>query len=255
MVLPLIITLIIALVIIAITVNVVQQHRERMQSLKRAEFTKLRHALEETEEILFNAANVPLSNGIAVMLLKRVVYLLKAMVELEPGQRDLKQRLDDTEARVADVSKSNNAVSSENVSLPDNDQQLLAMIKGIKKLRTMLRAEHARGNVETQLVVEEDRKLDLLQLRINVESQLKRGKSARSNAMLGSARQYFEKALAYLNGTNHQSDYVSSRISEARTALEEIAQELKQGNVKDIEKRGEKDNKELDELFAPKRKW
>lgn len=254
MVLPLIITLIIALVIIAITVNVVQQHRERMQALKRAEFTKLRHALDESEEILFNAANVPLSAGLTLMLLKRISYLLKAMVELEPGQRDLKYRLEETEARMAELSKSAEGIA-DNVGLPDNDQQLLAMMKGIKKLRSMLRAEHARGNVETQLVVDEDRRLDLLQLRISVESQMKRGKSARSNGMLGSSRQYFEKALAYLNGTSHQNDYVSSRISEARTALEEITQELKQGNAKDVEKRGEKDNKDIDELFAPKRKW
>lgn len=254
MVLPLIITLIIALVIIAITVNVVQQHRERMQALKRAEFTKLRHALDESEEILFNAANVPLSAGLSLMLLKRISYLLKAMVELEPGQRDLKHRLEETGARITELSKSAEGIA-DNVGLPDNDQQLLAMMKGIKKLRSMLRAEHARGNVETQLVIDEDRRLDLLQLRISVESQIKRAKSARSNGMLGSARQYFEKALAYLNGTSHQNDYVSSRISEARMALEEITQELKQGNAKDIEKRGEKDNKDIDELFAPKRKW
>lgn len=254
MVLPLIITLIIALVIIAITVNVVQQHRERMQALKRAEFTKLRHALDESEEILYNAANVPLSAGVSLMLLKRISYLLKAMVELEPGQRDLKHRQGETDNRIAELSKSAQSIA-DNVGLPDNDQQLIAMMKGIKKLRSMLRAEHARGNVETQLVVDEDRRLDLLQLRISVESQIKRAKNARSNSMLGSARQYFEKALAYLNGTNHQSDYVSNRISEVRTALEEITQELKQGNAKDIEKRGEKDNKDIDELFAPKRKW
>lgn len=254
MVLPLIITLVVALVIIAITVNVVQQHRERMQALKRAEFTKLRHALEETEEILVNAANVPLSSGISVMLLRRIAYLLKAMVELEPGQRDLKQRLEDTEKRIAELAKASAAIA-DNTSLPDNDQQLIAMIKGIKKIRAMLRAEHARGNVETQLVVDEDRRLDMLQLRINVESQVKRGKSARANNALGSARQYFEKALTYLSNTSHQSDYINNRISETRTALEEITLELKQGNARDIEKRGEKDNKDIDELFAPKRKW
>lgn len=254
MVLPLIITLILALVIIAITVNVVQQHRDKMLSLKRAEFTKLRHALEETEEILFNSANVPLSDGISIMLLRRIAYLLKAMVELEQTQRDLKQRLEDTEKRLAEHVKSPAAIA-DSVSLPDNDQQLLAMVKGIKKLRTMLRSEHARGNVDTQLVIDEDRRLDLLQLRINVESQIKRAKNARTNNMLGSARQYYEKALNYLNTTGHQSDYITNRISETRMALEEITQELKQGNARDVEKRGERDNKDIDDLFAPKRKW
>lgn len=254
MVLPLIITLVVALVIITIIVNVVQQHKERLRTLKRAEFTKLRHALEETEEILFNAANVPLSSGVSLMLLRRLAYILKAMVELEPGVKDLQQRKADTEARIKSLAAAA-PVPPDIPSLPDNDQQLLAMIKGIKKLRTMLRAEHARGNVDSQLVVEEDKRLDLLQLRIHVESQLKRGHSARSNKMLGSARQYFEKALNYLRSTNHQHDYVTDRISQAQQALDEIANELKQGNAKDLEKRGEQDNKELDELFAPKRKW
>lgn len=254
MVLPLIITLILALVIIAITVNVVQQHRERLRALKRAEYTKLRHSLEETEEILFNAANVPLSTGLSLMLLRRISYLLRAMVELEPTARDLQQRLEETESRVNELAKLQHTVA-ETAGLPDNDQQLLAMVKGIKKLRTLLRAEHARGNVETQLVIDEDRRLDLLQLRINVESQLKRGRNARSNSMLGSARQYFEKALTILRSTSHQNDYITNRISEAEMGLEEITIELKQGNVRDIEKKVEKENKDLDELFAPKRKW
>lgn len=254
MVFPLIITLILALVIIAITVNVVQQHRERLRALKRAEYTKLRHGLEETEEILFNAANVPLSTGLSLMLLRRISYLLRAMIELEPTAKDLQQRLEETEKRVAELNKAPQAIADV-PGLPDNDQQLLAMVKGIKKLRTLLRAEHARGNVETQLVIDEDRRLDLLQLRINVESQLKRGRNARANNMLGSARQYFEKALTFLRNTSHQHDYINNRISEAQMALEEISVELKQGNVRDIEKRSEKENKDIDELFAPKRKW
>lgn len=254
MVVPLIITLILALVIIAITVSAVQQHQERMATLRRAEYTRLRHALEEAEEILFNAANVPLSTGISLMLLRRIASLLKAMLELDSKQHELRQRLEETEKRIAELSSGSTAIV-DNLGLPDNDQQLLAMIKGIKKLRTTLRAEHARGNVETQLVIDEDRRLDLLQLRINVESQLKRAKSARTNGMLGSARQYFEKALSYLTNTIHQNDYISSRISEAQMALEEITLELKQGNARDVERRGERDNKDIDELFAPKRKW
>lgn len=254
MVLPLIITLILALVIIAITVSAVQQHQERMATLRRAEYTRLRHSLEEAEEILFNAANVPLSTGISLMLLRRIATLIKAMLALDSKQHELGQRLEETEKRIAELS-GNSAAIIDNAGLPDNDQQLLAMIKGIKKLRTTLRAEHARGNVETQLVIDEDRRLDLLLLRINVESQLKRAKSARANSMLGSSRQYFEKALSYLTNTIHQNDYVSQRIAEAQIALEEITLELKQGNARDVERRGERDNKDIDELFAPKRKW
>ncbi|HSG50720.1 MAG TPA: hypothetical protein VLA40_01335, partial [Rheinheimera sp.] len=203
MLLTLIITLVVALIVIAIIVNAIQQHKERLASLKRAEFSKFRTMLEDTEELIVNSANVPLSPAISQMLLKRIAFTLKAMVELEPGARDIKQRLQETEKRLTDA-PGDNISFTDSVTLPDNDQALISMIKGIKKLRTVLRAEHARGNVDTQMVIQEDRRLEVLQLRINVESQIKRGNQARSNNMLGSARQYFEKALTALTNTPHQ---------------------------------------------------
>lgn len=254
MLLTLIITLVVALAVIAIIVNAIQQHKERLATLKRAELSKLRTMLEDTEELIVNSANVPLSPAISQMLLKRIAFTLKAMVELEPGARDIKQRLQETEKRLTDTNVENISFTDA-VTLPDNDQQLIGMIKGIKKLRAVLRAEHARGNVDTQMVIQEDKRLEILQLRINVESQIKRGNQARSNNMLGSARQYFEKAMTALNNTPHQDDYALTRKSEVMQALQDIATQLKEGNVRDREKKEEKESKHLDELFAPKRKW
>ena len=254
MLLTLIITLVIALVVIAVIVNTIQQHKERLATLRRAEFSKLRTILEDTEELLVNSPNVPMSPGMSQMLLRRTALTLKAMVELESSARDIKQRLEETEKRLADSNSDTNSMSDA-VALPDNDQQLIGMIKGIKKLRTVLRAEHARGNVDTQMVIQEDKRLEILQLKINVESQIKRGSQARTNNMLGSARQYYEKALTALSNTPHQDDYSTTRKSEVIQTLQDIASELKEGNMRDREKKEEKENKDLDELFAPKRKW
>jgi hypothetical protein len=254
MVLTIIIVLVIALVVFAVITNAMQQHKERLATLKRAEFSKLRSMLEDTEEILLNAANVPLTPGISMMLLKRIAYTLKAMVELEPSSRDLKSRLSDTEKRLSEMGSASGS-ASENISLPDNDKQIIGMIQGIKKLRTILRAEHARGNIDTQLVVQEDRRLENLQLRINVESQLKRGNHARNSQMLGSARQCYEKALITLSNAAHSDEYVVSKRNEVNSILSEIAEELKEGNLRDRQKKAEAENNDLDVLFAPKRKW
>lgn len=254
MVLTIIIVLVIALVVFAVITNAMQQHKDRLATLKRAEFSKLRSMLEDTEEILLNAANVPLTPGISLMLLKRIAYTLKAMVELEPGSRDLKSRLSDTEKRLTEMG-TNSTATSENISLPDNDKQIIGMIQGIKKLRTILRAEHARGNIDTQLVVQEDRRLENLQLRINVESQIKRGNQARSGQMLGSARQCYEKALITLSNASHADEYVVAKRNEMNSILAEIAEELKEGNLRDRQKKAEAENNDLDVLFAPKRKW
>jgi len=247
-----IIVLVITLVVVAVIVSAIQQHKERLAALKRAEFSKLRNALEDTEDILLNAANVPLTRGIITMLLKRILLTLRAMLELEPNSKDLKQRVAETEKRLND---GNDGMGSEGLTMPDNDKQIISMIQGIKKLRTILRAEHARGNIDTQSVVQEDRRLEMLQLRINVESQIKRGNQARASAMLGSARQCYEKALATLSNCAHADDYVTNRKSEVSMILEDIATELKEGNLRDRQKRAEQESNDLDVLFAPKRKW
>jgi hypothetical protein len=254
MLLTLIIALVVTLVVIAIIVNAIQQHKERLATLRRAEFSKFRTILEDTEELIVNAANVPLSPAISQMLLKRIAFTLKAMVELEPAARDIKQRLQETEKRLSD-SNADSSSFSESVALPESDQQLIGMIKGIKKIRAVLRSEHARGNVDTQMVIQEDKRLEVLQLKINVESQIKRGNQARGNNMLGSARQYYEKAMTALTNTPHQDEYATTRKAEVIQALQDIAIQLKEGNVRDREKKEGKENKDLDELFAPKRKW
>ncbi len=102
MLFTIIIVLVVALVIIAVIVNAVQQHKERLALLKRAQFSKLRTLLEDTEDILLNAANVPITKGIVQMLLKRIVVTLKAMLELEPNSKELKKRIGETEARLND---------------------------------------------------------------------------------------------------------------------------------------------------------
>ncbi len=75
MVLTMIIVLVIALVVFAVISNAVQQHKERLATLKRAEFSKLRGMLEDTEDILLNAANVPLTPYSNVLLIPSKQWL------------------------------------------------------------------------------------------------------------------------------------------------------------------------------------
>lgn len=256
MLFPLIITLVLTLLIITIIVNAIQQHKERMKSLKRAEFGKLRHILDDAETMLSNVTNIPMSAAVVEMLLKRIVFTLRAMAELEPRSKDIKQRLNEAENRLKSNTEMKNVPTQENILLPDQDQELIQMIKAIKQLRLVLRAEHARGNIATEAVIQEDKKLEMIQIRINVESHIKRGTLAKNNKMLSSARQYYEKALAALNKAPQQSDYVSTRKSEMIEWLKEISEQLKAGSQREwTEKLSKEENKDLDELFAPKRKW
>ena len=160
------------------------------------------------------------------------------------------------EAR-ANASKGNNSapVSEQNFTLPDNEQHLVGILQCIKKLRVTLKSEQTKGNLDAQTYTQEDHKLSAMQLKIGVESLQKRGNMAHQKEMLGSARQYFEKALQTISESAVQTDYCKAKREEIESALEEITSSLKNTNAKDAAKKAKAEEDDLDLLFQPKKKW
>ncbi|WP_372769450.1 hypothetical protein [Pseudoalteromonas sp.] len=253
MVVYIIITLIIALIIIGVWVNAVQQHKEKLNAERRLELTKQKKVIEETEEVLMNSANIPMSNALFSVLYRRIYSALVIMAELSPTSKEIKSRLVEAKSRIENSSSQD--TSAERVTLPDNEKQVIALLQGVKKLRSIVRSEHSKGKMDTQIFLNEDKRLEKMQLQVNIDSQLKRGKAARNANMLGSARQYFEKALAVINSLNFTDEYIQTRKQELEDLLHEIMSELKATNATDAKKKRENEKDDLDVLFAPKKKW
>ncbi|MBB1371644.1 MULTISPECIES: hypothetical protein [unclassified Pseudoalteromonas] len=252
MIVSIIIILIVALIVIALWVSAVQQHKEKQEADRRKELTKQKAIIEETEEALMNNANIPFSDNTLRVLQRRNHDALSTMVSLSPGSKILKNRLNEAKERLNNPVQGSN---SESLSLPSNDKQLVSLIQGIKKLRIILRSEHNKGNLDSQLFVIEDKRMEKLQLQINIESQIKRGLSARSAGMVGSARQYFEKAHASLSAVSYSDPYVTAKYQEVEGYLEAISVELRASNASALKKKTEQEQDDLDILFAPKKKW
>lgn len=253
MLIGIIIALIIGLVVIAIVANVLQQQKEKQEAERRQEMSKHRSVLEETELVIANEAGIPISHTGFQILYRRIHSTLKAMNQVTPNHKDIMARLQDVTNKIeaADF----NAIDADRIKIPDNDKVLIAMIQAIKKYRTMLRTEHSKGNVASPAFMEEDKRQERLQLRINITSQIRRGSMARTNGMTGSARQYFEKAMTTLDAQTYSDDFIMAAKSEVKGYLDDIARELtnKSPAAPAPSEGGDEDN--LDALFAPKKKW
>lgn len=255
MIFTVVIVLIVVLVVMAIGVNAIQQHKQKQEAEKRQELAKYKAIIEETEEVLMNSANIPVSKLFTALMHKRILNALRNMQQVAPENNELKTRIKDAENRANSADPNDKSRPEDNMALPDNERQIIAMIQGIKKMRTLLRSEHSKGSIETQMFMTEDKRLEKLQLKINLESLWKRGQAARSSNMLGSARQYFEKALAVITQSNIRDEGLNQRKNEIETVLSEITSELKNTNAADRAKKQEQETDELDVLFQPKKKW
>jgi len=252
-----IIGLIVALIVFVVIVNVMQQHKEKLEAEKRVQIAKQKAIIDETEEIILNLTHLPPNPGVIEVLNRRSLNAAKVMQKLMPEVKNIKKRVQELDARLkASVELSLNQVASDEAFiLPDNEQQLIAILQCIKKLRAILKSEQSKGALDAAVFMKQDQRLDAMQLKINIESLTKRGMQAYGKEMLGSARQYFEKALQTLANHPVKSEYIQVKHNEIEEKLEEITEALKNTNAKDAAKKAKDSEDDLDMLFQPKKKW
>ncbi len=252
-----IVGLIIALIIFVVVVSGIQQHKEKQEAEKRVKVAKQKAIIDESEELVLNLGNLPANPNLVKILNRRSLNAAKAMQELMPDVKGIKGRVQDLTSRLkaSEELATSQQASDENFALPDNEQQLIAILQCIKKLRAMLKSEQSKGALDAQTFTKEDQRLDAMQLKINIESLMKRGSQAYNKEMLGSARQYFEKALQTLANHPLKTEYVSTKQQEISDKLEEITSALKNTNAADAAKKAKDEENELDVLFQPKKKW
>ena len=252
-----IVGLIIALIVIVVVVTSIQQHKEKLEAEKRIKVSKQKAIIDESEELILNLANLPNNPNIIKILNRRSLNAAKTMQELMPVVKGIKKRVQELTSQLKaseDLADTQN-VTEDNFTFPDNEQQLIAILQCIKKLRAVLKSEQSKGALDAQTFSIEDQRLAAMQLKINIESLVKRGTIAFNKEMLGSARQYFEKALQSLASTTVKNDYVTTRQADVAQHLEGITDALKHTNAKDAAKKAKSEENELDILFQPKKKW
>lgn len=249
--------LIIVLIIIVVIVNGIQQHRVKLEQEKRAKVSRQKAILDETEELILNLANLPNNPNIIKILNNRSLVAAKTMFELMPEIKSIRNRVSEMKARLntSEELATNFKPSDDTFILPDNEQQLVAILQCIKKLRAVLKSEQSRGSLDAQTYVKEDRTLETMQLQISIESLIKRGSQAFEKEMYGSSRQYYEKAMQTINSHPHQSEYTTTKKEQLEDKLTEIADSLKITNEQDRERKAKNEENELDMLFQPKKKW
>ncbi|MEW6991380.1 hypothetical protein AADZ91_11890 [Colwelliaceae bacterium 6441] len=252
-----IIGLVVALIVIVVIVNAIQQHKQKQEQERRAKAAKQKAIIDETEELLLNLTHLPGNPKVVEILNLRSLNAVKNMAKIMPEVKGIKNRINDMEARYQASSElaSSNSGQEQGFSLPDNEQQLVVILQTIKKIRIMLKSEQAKGALDAQAFMHEDHKLDAMQLKINVESLHKRGTKAYDKEMLGSARQYLEKALQTISEHPIQTDYGTVKKIELEEQLDEITAALKNTNAADAARKAKDEEDDLDLLFQPKKKW
>lgn len=247
-----------ALLLLIIGISIIQQQKARVEAERRAEFALQRAVIDETEDVLSNTGLIPCSSHIILVLYKRIEEALNIAASLSPTHKnDYERRLLDLRGQIETLNSSSKSTPSiEQFRLPDNDRQVLTLVQTLKKMKAILRSEHNKGRVDPTIFSQEERTIDSLQLRINVDSMLARGRAACFMKQYGSAKQMVTKALSTLHTIKAQTPndpFIAKKVDEAKKMLDEIMGAQKTAQPQVIKPKADEDD--IDVLFQPKRKW
>ena len=243
------------LVLVGVIVNAIQQHKNKVESERRTEVSKQKVIIENTEVALAAAEQIPISQRLIFVLKRRILAAMKAARQLKDNTTGSNERIKTTEDDLKSIDVSQPPPSEDSFQLPSGDKQVIQFIRGIKTLRALLRSEFKKNRIESRLFLAEDKLLERLQLRANVETLMRRGDSAIKNNQLGSARQCLEKAIGALAAQPNPDDFITARKAQLEEQLRNLENNLKNANSQDVAKKEESERDELDELFAEKKKW
>ncbi|MGB6189567.1 MAG: DNA repair protein [Aeromonas molluscorum] len=255
MILTLILLSIGALLFLVIAYNVMQQYKQKAEADKRQAIAKHKSIADETEEVLLNVNLVPFSKNMVLLLQHRILDAYRAIAQVMPGNAQIRQRVLDVQTQIKNVRENYSSHDEGHFKTPESDRQAIQMLQLVKKMRAVLRVEHNKGKIDPQGFAQEDRRLELMQLKINIANLLKRAMDAQIQGQYGTCRQLFTKGLAAVSNVGDKDAYLLAREEDMRLGLQSLDDHLAQQSESELQNIKDKETDELDILFQPKKKW
>lgn len=254
MTLTLILIAIGALLFLVIVYNILQQYRQKQQAERRTLLLRHKNIINETDELLLHAGQLPFSKALVMVLYNRILSSLQIMQQQDSASTQIKSRKANIEQQLQQV-KEHYQMDQASLKPPESDQQAIHMLKIVKRLRALLRIEHNNGKLGNQTFVVEDRRLELVQLKINLANLVKRARIAVDNKNNQMARQMLTKGLNVLEQVPDKDEQLKNIEENLQLRLNELNNTLVKVEQEQKAREEEQEKSELDQLFEPKRKW
>ncbi|WP_435234194.1 DNA repair ATPase [Psychromonas sp. PT13] len=255
---PIIFALIALLLIVFIGYNIIQQYKVKMENEQKIAINKQRAIIAEVEELLLNATKMPFSKSLLLIMQNRIRNALITMLKASPHSLPIREHLSNTDQQIENLKQNYTPPDESVLRAPQSNNEALVLLKITKKIRAILRSEHTKGKISTDMFISEEKTIELMQLKINLENSFKRIQHSQLNNQYGSANQMINKLLTVLNGIPDKDAYLLAKEKELNAIKDEIKKHLNQVSDEEVEAMKAKDKEkqnDLDVLFQDKKKW
>ncbi len=250
----LLIALGVVLLVLILGYNIMLQYRLKIETAKKQESARYLTIIDATEDLIGNAHHMPFSKDLLVCLNNRILDALQNMLDLDPKNKQLAQRVENMQAQIKHLKENHPGGESTPFKVPSSDKQAIVMLKLVKRLRDTVRSEHNKGRFDTQAFVAENARLETIQIRINIENVIKRANDSIVRGQPGTALQLLRKGIDVLNTKN--DSYSTQAREKLQTMHDDIEQRRQTKSASDVQQMEDKErNSDMEALFGEKKKW
>jgi hypothetical protein len=250
----LIIALVGILLLLILGYNIMLQYKVKVEAARKHESTRYVAIIDATEDLIGNAHHVPYSKDLLLCLNNRILDALQNMYELDPKNKQLAHRIENMQGQVKNLRENHPNQDSTTFKSPTNDKQAITMLKLVKRLRDTVRSEHNKGRLDTQAYVTENARLEMIQIRINIENVIKRSNESIVRGQPGTAIQLLKKGIDVLSTKNDA--YSNQAREKLQTMYDELENKRQQKQTSIIEAQGDRErDDDMEALFGEKKKW
>ncbi len=223
-----------------------------------------RNVIAECEDLLLNQAQIPFSKNLVLILRYRILNAYRRL-KTDPHFKNADEKIVEQQRQINSVI----ANYHEDIAFrpPLSDQAAITQLRQIRRLRQIIRMEMKSGTrVDAVSCQKEDRRLQILLLKVNISNLLQRIIELRRLQQIGSCRQLIEKGLDVIKSAPNRDEWLDEKAesltqmlqdldSDARLRGERARAKLNTQKEESSQSQGRVSSSDLDEIFGDKKKW
>ena len=246
------------LLLISVSANALYQYLQKAEATIKQEITMNVAIIKATQELLHFTCYLPYQSNVLLKCLNtRLIHAAKGILKIDPDNSKASDIVHQAQVDIQSLKSATNEQKVNRLQFGENDNKAMVFLKLIKRLQTTLKSEHDKGNIVTDLYVEENEKLDSLRTQINIDNAKNRARLAIQQGNHGAAMQILNKGVDYAKSRTDQ--YAVSVVPELNKMLEAVstAQKNKQKQSTENKEQGHEDKRkmEINQLFEKNKSY
>lgn len=244
-----------------IIINMFSDYAARRDQDMRLIVSHAKNLIAETEELLMNQSQLPYSRTLVLVLHYRIIRALNKIAssgttELKSGA-NIADRITNEQKIIAEIQKS----YRDDIAFrpPEGDAAAATQLRTIRKLRNIIKTEIKQGSpVNPSDVQKEDHRLYLLVLKVNISNLIQKVTEMKRQHQIGSCRMLIQRGLDAIRRTAIKDDWLQEKsdlLIQLQKGLEADIENAKKAEKAKESAAEKEEKKEIEALFAEKKKW